>query len=417
MTKKLIALAVCLCLILAMAGCSSSKIETYSEDDTAAATTAPDSSVPTDDDADATDDADTAAEDTVEAQGYAAFDADEVVGTVNGSDVTWREYYYWLNYYTSYVQYLAYSYGVTLSSWDAYELSSSYTNAEVVILNAQSAVSQYRAVEAMAEEYGITLDEEDQESMESTYQSDVDTYAGDGDGEVTDEEIAAFEDYLAEQFMDMDLYTYLNTIQYLDEDLFIYLYGEDGSGVTDEEVAAYVEENGLMAAKHILLMTVDSSTGEALTDEEIAEKEATIQELYDQLIAVEDQDEMIALFDELTAEYTEDTGYDYYPDGYIFAEGEMVEEFEDAVEALEEYQLSEIVESSYGYHIILRIPVDGDATYSVSTTYGSYSLRYYIASETFTDLLDEYTTAAQDAAVWNDGFGTDTMDIAAVFEL
>ncbi|MCC8357515.1 MAG: peptidyl-prolyl cis-trans isomerase [Oscillospiraceae bacterium] len=410
MTKKLIALALCLCMIFAMAGCSSSKIETYSEDDTASATTEPDASVPTDDEEADTDTA-------VEAQGYAAFDADEIVGTVNGSDVTWREYYYWLNYYTSYVQYLAASYGVTLSGWDAYELSSSYTNAEVVILNAQSAVSQYRAVEAMAEDYGVTLDEEDEELMESTYQSDVDTYAGDGDGEVTDEEIAAFEEYLAEQFMDLDLYNYLNKIQYLDEDLFLYLYGEDGSRVTDEEVAAYVEQNGLMAAKHILLMTVDSSTGEALTDEEIAEKEATIEELYAQLTAVEDQDEMIALFDELTAEYTEDTGYAYYPDGYIFAEGEMVEEFEDAVEALEEYQLSEIVESSYGYHIILRIPVDADATYTVSTTYGSYSLRYYIASDTFTALLDAYTTTAQNNAVWNDGFGTDTMELAAIFEL
>lgn len=410
MTKKLIALALCLCMIFAMAGCSSSKIETYSEYDTASATTEADASVPADDEEADTDTA-------VEAQGYAAFDADEIVGTVNGSDVTWREYYYWLNYYTSYVQYLAASYGVTLSGWDAYELSSSYTNAEVVILNAQSAVSQYRAVEAMAENYGVALDEEDEELMESTYQSDVDTYAGDGDGEVTDEEIAAFEEYLAEQFMDLDLYNYLNKIQYLDEDLFLYLYGEDGSGVTDEEVAAYVEQNGLMAAKHILLMTVDSSTGEALTDEEIAEKEATIEDLYAQLTAVEDQDEMIALFDELTAEYTEDTGYAYYPDGYIFAEGEMVEEFEDAVEALEEYQLSEIVESGYGYHIILRIPVDADATYTVSTTYGSYSLRYYIASDTFTALLDAYTTTAQNNAVWNDGFGTDTMELAAIFEL
>lgn len=419
MFKKLTALALCLCMVVATAGCSSSKIETYTEDETAAAAATADASVPdgtTDEAEDGTTD-EAEAEETIEALGYAAHEGDEIVGTVNGTDVTWREYYYWLYYYASYVEYLAYSYGVTLSGWDAYELSSSYTNGEVVILNAQNAISQYRAVEALAEEYGITLDEEDQASMESVYQSDVDTYAGDGDGEVTDEEIAAFEEYLSEQFMDLDLYTYLNTIQYLDEDLFIYLYGEDGSAVTDEEVAAYVEENGLMAAKHILLLTIDTDTGEALTDEEIAEKEATIQDLYAQLTAVEDQEEMMTLFDELMAEYTEDTGYAYYPEGYIFAEGEMVEEFETAVEALEENQLSEIVESSYGYHIILRVPVDPDGVYSVSTTYGSYSLRYYIASETFTNLLDEYTTAAQDAAAWNDGFGTDTMVLAEIFDL
>ncbi len=395
MTKKLIALVVCLCMIFTlMAGCSSSKIETYS-DDSAVTTTADDTTTTT----------------TAEALGYAAMDGDTVVGSVNGSDVTWRELYYWMNYYVSYVEYLAYYYGVTLSGWDAYEMSSSYTNAEVVILNAQAAICQYRAVEALAAEYGITLTEADEASMQEVYESDVDTYAGDGDGVVTDEEIAAFEEYLSEQCMDMDLYTYLNMIQYLDENLFVALYGDTGELVSDDEVAAYIEENGLMAAKHILLMTIDSSTYESLTDEEIAAKQATAEDLYAQLTAAEDLEALLALFDELMAEYTEDTGYAYYPDGYIFTDGEMVDEFEDAVEALAEYEMSEIVESAYGYHIILRIPVDGDATYSVSSTYGAYSLRYYIASNSFSDLLDEYTTAAQEAGSWID------IDVSSIFAL
>ena len=42
------------------------------------------------------------------------------------------------------------------------------------------------------------------------------------------------------------------------------------------------------------------------------------------------------------------------PDGYVFTPGTMVASFEDAAAALEPGQISGIVESDYGYHIILR---------------------------------------------------------------
>lgn len=52
---------------------------------------------------------------------------------------------------------------------------------------------------------------------------------------------------------------------------------------------------------------------------------------------------------------SEDTGLAANPDGYAFTTGEMVQEFEDATRALEPGQISGLVESSYGYHIILRL--------------------------------------------------------------
>jgi hypothetical protein len=408
--KKLIALMICLCLMLGtMAGCGGSQVEAYDDDETATADTT---------ESTATDAADAEEAEEVTSiglggTGYETYDPDTVVGTVNGQDVTWMEYYYWLNYYTQYVQSMASAYGVTLSDWEANELSSENTNAQVVLLNAQYAVTQYHVMDTAATDLGITLTEEDEETLQSIFDQNADYSCGDGDGECTDEEAAAFEEYLTQQNVDRDFFDYLNRVSLLNNNAFLELYGENGSDYPDEDVMTYAEDNGLMAAKHILLLTVDTSTGDALDDDTIAEKKAQIEDLYAQLQAVaDDQDAMIALFDELMAQYTEDTGYAYYPDGYIFSEGEMVEEFEDAVEALDEnYGLSDIVESSYGYHIILRIPVNPDATAGTDSYGNAYSLRNIAASEQFSGQMEAWMDAAD--VQWNDGF--DAVDMLAIF--
>ena len=38
--------------------------------------------------------------------GYAAYEPDMVVAVCDGQDITWREYYYWLNYYAGYIDYM-----------------------------------------------------------------------------------------------------------------------------------------------------------------------------------------------------------------------------------------------------------------------------------------------------------------------
>ena len=106
-------------------------------------------------------------------------------------------------------------------------------------------------------------------------------------------------------------------------------------------------------------------------------------------------------FDTLMNEYSEDTGLIYNPDGYYFFRGEMEETFEAASFALEEGEMSGIVESSYGYHIILRCKKENtylDENFAdIKSTY--QSLRFYeLLDAVYTDwdisTCDGYETYA-----------------------
>jgi len=60
-------------------------------------------------------------------------------------------------------------------------------------------------------------------------------------------------------------------------------------------------------------------------------------------------------FDELMWEFSIDPGTAMFPGGYTFGRGEMIPEFEDAAFALAVGEISEIVPSVFGYHIIKRV--------------------------------------------------------------
>lgn len=408
--RKTIALALCLCMLFClMAGCSGSKLESYEADNdvnTAAGTgetTAP---------------AETAAA-TIDigkgGTGVKTYEPDTVVATVNGLNVTWQDYYYWMSYYVSYIQSVARQANASLTAWDELELSSTQTNADVVLKNAQRNVILDYVILSTAEDEGVTLSEEDEAELTKVFETNADSVTGDGNGECSEEEIAAFEEYLTQMDLTREFYDFRNTAEILQEKLFTTQYGEEGTDYPDEDTLTFARDNGLMAAKHILLLTVDASTREALDKDTVAEKKATAEELLSQLQAVQDdKDALVALFDQLMAEYTEDTGYEANPDGYVFSEGQMVAPFENAVKELEQvgdYTLSGIVESDYGYHIIMSIPIDPDAVIGATASGVEVTLRYQAASQQFSARINAGIDSAE--VVWADGF--ETPDMAAIF--
>lgn len=129
--------------------------------------------------------------------------------------------------------------------------------------------------------------------------------------------------------------------------------------VTDEMLNNYVYQ-----VKHILFKTVDDNR-QPLPDEEVAEKKKQAEDVLAQL---QGADDLAAAFDRLMNELSEDgrdeSGALAAPDGYTAVPGDMVPEFEEAAFALKPGELSGIVETEYGYHILLRGEVEDLQSYA-----------------------------------------------------
>jgi len=122
----------------------------------------------------------------------------------------------------------------------------------------------------------------------------------------------------------------------------------------DKNEVLDIIKNEYVKAKHILISTVDDM-GQPLSDEKVSEAKKKAQEILDKINAGED-------FDSLMINESEDPGLVSAPDGYVFTTGEMVPEFEQVAFSLKENEVSGLVNSSYGIHILKRVPFDMNAS-------------------------------------------------------
>jgi peptidyl-prolyl cis-trans isomerase C len=132
----------------------------------------------------------------------------------------------------------------------------------------------------------------------------------------------------------------------------IVLTRELGINITDADVKKFYDENGAkfeqpdtVRAAHILLMTTDPATRAELSDEKKAAKKKQIEDLLKRAKAGED-------FGKLAKEYSEDPGSKDNGGEYTFPRGQMVPEFEAAAFSLGTNQVSEVITTQFGYHII-----------------------------------------------------------------
>lgn len=320
---------------------------------------------------------------------YASHDADEVVMTMDGENVTWEEYFYWLYYsgvqVNNYINQMAANmsaYGMNVT-WDDAADDTGISFKDYVVQLAEDNIRQIHSIKKFSAENDVTLTEDNLKAIEEQRKTDMVNLCGE---EVSDEKFAEF--LKSTYYLPIKVYDDMNEINYLYQNCFAKLYGEDGEKLSDEKAEAYLKDSGYMNAAHILFMTVDPSTGEALDDETIAEKKALADKFAAELAGITDTEKLQERFAEIKDEYCEDTGKEAYPDGYIFTPGTMVTEFEDTVNALEDYQVSEPVESRYGYHIIMRLPLTIDTVLKTSDSGTPLTARALAANQEYGEKLD-----------------------------
>ena len=278
---------------------------------------------------------------------FTGLDPDETVATVGDVEIPAQLYFYWLNYSFSNIEYqvLVYAnYGMYPEllnedgsvNWNA-SLDGGDPLVDIIRAQAESAVIFSSAVDALAAEHGITLDGDALAAVQAE-QDDLRAQLGSEEN---------FQAYLKVMGVTAEGLEHIGSTSGLYNALLNAVLTEGSPLYLDpasyDDMATY--------ADHILLATIDLATGEALPEDQIAAKRATAEDLLAQLRA---SDDPLTLFSQLADAYSEDTGRISNPNGYIYTPGTMVASFENAASALEPGQFSDIVESEYGFHIILR---------------------------------------------------------------
>ena len=314
---------------------------------------------------------------------------DAIVASLDGNGASADLITYWIGYNASYLNSYMQYYGGGALDWD-YVMSDGTAMPDYIKQDVLATVKQELLIENLAKKYGVTLTDEQRAAIESDEQGFIEQYGGE----------EGFDAELAKLGLRRETYERITSANYLYQDLYK-LYLTEGSALyaSNEDLAAYAVAQGYITADHILLTTVDTATGEALSDEAIAEKKALAEELAEKLKNYTG-DDLASYFAELADEYSEDPGRASNPSGYTFTTGSMVQEFEDAAYALDEGAVSDIVESRFGYHILLRLPLDKTAAAET------------VREDYFSNFIDEQMDKAKTAT----SAEYDKLDAKALYE-
>lgn len=234
-----------------------------------------------------------------------------------------------------------------------------------------------RALQSAIEDYIVTNKAKadklehssfDTEAMKQVKNSWINGYGGEKE----------FLSALGELGIDEDQFDYMLSAVYYRNSLV-----DKYSDADDSEIDEYYNKN-IAKVKHILIFTIDPSTGERLPEKELEDAKSSIDSLYE--MAKSDFD-----FDALVSEYTDDQNVFYYVgEGYSLAEdgtesNGMVSEFEITALSLEENEISDVIESSYGYHIIKRYANDSEM---LEKSYDTIKLK--VKAVKFNDIINKW---------------------------
>jgi parvulin-like peptidyl-prolyl isomerase len=218
--------------------------------------------------------------------------------------------------------------------------------------------------------------------------------------------LKAYKKYLKKMGTDIDFLNDLFTASAYQTEVMDKINEEIGDvDPTDDELKTFVEEN-YYRAKHILIAKEADTTEDALEADDTAEateaaEDATATPEATEAVAGEEAaDDLLARaqsgedFDAMIKEYSTDPGSETNPDGYIFTDGEMVSEFEDAVKSIQPGEFTKC-ESDYGFHIIERLELsrnDKDFAEWFDTNKSAIESAYQnkLVEDKFNELCEQY---------------------------
>lgn len=278
--------------------------------------------------------------------------------TVDGAEVPAEEVLYWVSNYAD--QYAAW--GMTDLSMD---MGDGQTLGQYYLDSAVETATLYQLMQNRADELKLGWDKENQAAYDEQLQTMKESMAQQAgldiqtQGDQVDTELVRLISYMG---LSQEGFFRINQASFLYNNLMEGLFGAEG---TDAPDTGKLDEAGVYHAKHILIKAEPTTDADGnVTDDGMAAAQAQAQEIYDQLLAAEDP---MTLFDQLMTEYTDDVdssgNVNGGTDGYTFGPGEMVDEFYEGTKALGEGEISQPVQSQYGYHIILRLSADNEAGY------------------------------------------------------
>ena len=327
---------------------------------------------------------------------------EDTVMTVDGVDVSFDEYMYYLNTAAStLISYYQASTGGGVD-WDGVCIyDKTKTNAEWCINEALYNAAQGCVIMSKGKSMNALPTDEQLKSLEDNISTIRKNY------EESDDPDAAFADALNGQGFTLESFKAVNKINFTLGNIFTSLYGENGEKLSEEKLQTYIEENGYMTSAHILFRTKEDvkgengqTTQEELSDSAKAEKKAQAEKLCKELKAIKDDTQRKEKFFEYMKEYSEDPGKESFPNGYCFTDGTMVEEYTDTTRELKNYEVSDVVESDFGYHIIMRLPtVSSDV--DTANQYG-YTLGQMASSYDFDEEMKTWDVT--DKAKFNSGY-------------
>lgn len=194
-----------------------------------------------------------------------------------------------------------------------------------------SITRQYLLTQA-EKDYDITVSQDD---LDKAWDEAVENYGGDED---------AFVDMITQFGFTKETYQESTKSSLAQQKLREKVAGVEDP--TDDEIVSYVNENldtynDARRSSHILFKVAEDAT-----DDERAEVEAKAQKVLDKLNAGEIE------FADAAKEYSEDTSADDGGDVGWDKLTTFVTEYQDALSALSKGQMSGLVKTTYGYHII-----------------------------------------------------------------